>query len=104
VRRAGIPGAGAVQGAHVALMMADTERAHPIAPDTLSESYGLTPVEALVAIGIANGMSVSEISVAHGTSTNTVRSQLKTIFGKLNVTRQAELVKVLLTGPFGLVT
>jgi len=104
VRRTGIPGVGAVAGAHVALLMTDTEQSHPIAPDTLGEAYGLTPSEALVAIGIANGMSVDEISLAHATSNHTVRSQLKTIFSKLNVSRQAELVKVLLTGPFGLVT
>jgi len=104
VRRTGIPGIGAVAGAHVALLMSDTEQSHPISPDTLGEVYGLTPGEALVAIGIANGMSVDEISQAHGTSNHTVRSQLKTIFNKLNVSRQAELVKVLLTGPFGLVT
>ena len=104
VRRTGIPGVGAIAGAHVALLMTDTEQSHPIAPDTLGEAYGLTPSEALVAIGIANGMSVEEISQAHGTSSHTVRSQLKTIFNKLNVSRQAELVKVLLTGPFGLVT
>jgi len=104
IRRAGIPGIGAVAGAHVALLMTDTEQSHPIAPDTLGEAYGLTPSEALVAIGIANGMSVDEIAQAHGTSHHTVRSQLKTIFSKLHVSRQAELVKVLLTGPFGLVT
>ena len=104
VRRTGIPGVGAIAGAHVALLMTDTEQSHPIAPDSLGEAYGLTPSEALVAIGIANGMSVEEISKAHGTSSHTVRSQLKTIFSKLNVSRQAELVKVLLTGPFGLVT
>ncbi len=104
VRRASIPGVGAVAGAHVALLMTDTEQSHPISPDTLGEAYGLTPGEAMVAIGIANGMSVDEISQAHGTSNHTVRSQLKTTFSKLNVSRQAELVKVLLTGPFGLVT
>lgn len=104
VRHSGIPGIGVVSGAHIALLMADTEQSHLIAPETLSETYGLTPGEALVAIGIANGMSVGDISQAHGTTTHTVRSQLKAIFNKLNVSRQAELVKVLLSGPFGLVT
>jgi DNA-binding CsgD family transcriptional regulator/PAS domain-containing protein len=104
VRRSGFPGAGAVPGAHAALLMADAEQSHPIAPDTLSEAYGLTPAEALVAIAIANGMSVEDISRAHKTSSHTVRSQLRSIYEKLNVSRQAELVIVLLSGPFGLVT
>jgi hypothetical protein len=54
--------------------------------------------------GIASGMSLQEIADTHGTSKHTVRSQINTVFRKLNVSRQAELVKVLLLGPFGLVT
>ena len=104
VRQSGLSGAGAVQGARVAVLFTDTEQTHPISPDTLGEAYGLTPGEAMVAIGIANGMSVDEIAGAHGTSSHTIRSQLKKVFIKLNVSRQAEMVRILLAGPLGMVT
>jgi DNA-binding CsgD family transcriptional regulator len=102
VGRAGIPGASAIDGAKIALLMTDPEKSRAISPSTLCEAYGLTQTEAMVAIGIANGMTVNEITQAHGTTSNTVRSQLKNIFAKVNVSRQAELVKTLLTGPYNL--
>jgi DNA-binding CsgD family transcriptional regulator len=102
VGHAGIPGASAVEGAHIALLVADPEQTRAISPAILCEAYGLTQTEAMVAIGIANGMTIEDITAAHGTSSNTVRSQLKHIFGKVNVSRQAELVKTLLTGPYSL--
>jgi DNA-binding CsgD family transcriptional regulator len=102
VGRAGIPGATAVDGAQIALLMTDPEQSRAISPSTLCEAYGLTQTEAMIAIGIANGMTVNDITIAHGTSSNTVRTQLKNIFSKVNVSRQAELVKTLLTGPYNL--
>jgi len=102
VGHTGIPGASAVEGAHVAILLADPEQSRAISADFLSEFYSLTQAEATVAIGIANGMTIDDLTAAHGTSRNTIRSQLKSIFSKVNVSRQAELVKTLLTGPYSL--
>jgi len=83
-----------------AMYFSDPMHSHPMSPDTLIEAYGLTAAEAWVAIGIANGLSVEEVSEQSGTSINTARSQLRSIFRKTNTSRQTELIKLLLTGPF----
>lgn len=85
---------------HAAVLISDPERNQPIVPEALVTAYGLTPAEAQVAIAIANGLGVDETAELHNTKISTVKSQLKAIFRKLGVSRQAELVKILLTGPF----
>ena len=85
-----------------AMYFSDPAHSHPMLPDTLIETYSLTASEAWVAISIANGLSLEYVAEQSGTSINTARSQLRSIFRKTNTSRQAELVKLLLTGPFGI--
>ncbi len=85
-----------------AMYFSDPTRSHPMSPDTLTDTYGLTAAEAWIAIGVANGLSLEEVAEQSGTSINTARSQLRSIFRKTDTSRQAELVKLLLTGPFGI--
>jgi DNA-binding CsgD family transcriptional regulator/PAS domain-containing protein len=87
--------------AHVVMCFSDPERPSPIEDDKLAEVYQLTPAEAQVAISIANGLSVDEAAMMNNVAVSTIRSQLKSIYRKLGINRQTELVKVLLTGPFG---
>ncbi|MDX3925505.1 MAG: LuxR C-terminal-related transcriptional regulator [Shinella sp.] len=61
----------------------------------LAASHGLTPAEARVAANIAMGKSINETATLHGVSRETVRSQLKSVYVKLGVRRQAELVRLL---------
>ena len=68
--------------------------------DSLVSVYNLTPSEAQVAISLANGHSIDEIASASHHSAHTIRSQLKSVFRKTGVSRQSELIKLLLTGPF----
>lgn len=56
---------------------------------------GLTSAEADVAMLIAEGVSREEIAAKRAVSLNTVTSQLKSIFIKADVTREAELVALL---------
>lgn len=86
--------------AHAAVMFSDPEQNQPIVPEALKTAYGLTASEAQVAIAIANGLSVNEIAQLHNIKPATVKSQLLSIYRKLGISRQAELVKLLLTGPF----
>ena len=86
--------------AYVALCVSDPEKNQPVVPEALCSAYQLTPAEAQVAIAIANGLSVEDIAKRHNNTMNTVRSQIKTIFRKLGINRQGELVKILLSGPF----
>lgn len=55
----------------------------------------LTPTEADLARRLLNGASIAEIASARAVATATVRSQLQSIFMKLGVRRQAELVRLL---------
>ncbi|SFS03183.1 helix-turn-helix transcriptional regulator [Sphingomonas jatrophae] len=57
----------------------------------LRAAWDLSPAEAEVALALADGRSRAEIAAARGVSLETVRSQLKTLFGKAGVTREAEL-------------
>ncbi|RTL93692.1 MAG: hypothetical protein EKK31_31925 [Hyphomicrobiales bacterium] len=63
---------------------------------TLRERFGLTTAEARLALEIAQGVSLPAAASALQISYQTGRSQLKAIFAKLNVRRQAELVALLL--------
>lgn len=50
-----------------------------------------------MAVRLAEGMSVPEIAYALGISVETVRTHLKRTYGKLGVSRQAALVRLVLT-------
>jgi DNA-binding CsgD family transcriptional regulator len=70
--------------------------------DVLRTLYGLTPAEAAVASLLAEGKSVKEIADHTAVRENTVRMHLKKIFDKTGTKRQAELVKIVLSGPAAL--
>jgi len=63
---------------------------------TLSELFGLTPAEANLAILLSRGLSLAEASETQNISQHTARAQLKSIFSKTDVSRQAELVRLIL--------
>lgn len=56
--------------------------------------FALSPGELRVARAIIGGMSVSEIALERGISRETVRTQLKSIFSKLGISSQLELVRL----------
>jgi DNA-binding CsgD family transcriptional regulator len=87
-------------GAKVAVFLSDPNLQQPISIDNLVSVYSLTPSEAQVSISIANGHSIDEIAKQSHHSAHTIRSQLKSVFRKTGVSRQSELIKLLLTGPF----
>lgn len=57
--------------------------------------FDLTAAEARVARGIAGGSTVAHLSAQFGTTSETVRSQLKAVMAKTGTARQAELVQLL---------
>jgi DNA-binding CsgD family transcriptional regulator len=63
--------------------------------EVLQGLFDLTPAEARVARGIAEGQTVEAIAEGFGLSRETVRSQLKAVLGKTGLVRQAELVALL---------
>jgi DNA-binding CsgD family transcriptional regulator len=88
------------EGAKVAVFLSDPNLQQPISIESLVSVYGLTPSEAQVAISLANGHSIDQIANQSHHSAHTIRSQLKSVFRKTGVSRQSELIKLLLTGPF----
>jgi DNA-binding CsgD family transcriptional regulator len=61
---------------------------------TLRAAYGLTPAEAAVALHIIDGGDIASYATQAGVSPGTVRVQLKSIFAKIGIGRQAALVKL----------
>jgi DNA-binding CsgD family transcriptional regulator len=60
--------------------------------DVLAASLGLTRAEAEVALLTARGLSRDQVAALRGTSLDTVSTQLKSLFRKSDVNREAELV------------
>lgn len=85
-----------------ALVLIGDPEARPALPeDELARLYGLTPAEAALAAGLARGLSLAEIAEARGVRRETARWTLKQVLAKTDTRRQADLVRLLLTGPLG---
>jgi DNA-binding CsgD family transcriptional regulator len=84
------------------LFVSDPERTVAFEPTRIARLYGLSRAEARVAALLARGMRLEEIGEQLGIAYETVRKHLKQIFTKTGVSRQAELVRMLVTGPAGL--
>ena len=70
--------------------------AHYLPPESALRSYfGLSIAEARLAQHLASGEALEDAAKDLGISKNTARVQLKAVFTKLNVHRQAELVALL---------
>lgn len=64
--------------------------------EVVSKLFNLTPAETSLAIKIMNGMSLDEAAESSGIKRNTARAHLRSIFSKVDVTRQSDLIRVLL--------
>ena len=60
-------------------------------------ALGLTGMESQVAVLLAQGMSVREIAAATGRGESTIRSHVKHMFAKHRLSRQADLVRLVLS-------
>jgi DNA-binding CsgD family transcriptional regulator len=63
--------------------------------------YRLTPSEARLAQAVASGESLESYAEAHGIGVSTARWTMKQVLAKTGARRQADLVRMLLTGPAG---
>ena len=68
-----------------------------IDPGVVATTLGLTPAESHVAVGLAEGKSVPEIAQATGLSKNTVYWHLQQIYQKKSISRQVDLVRLVLS-------
>jgi DNA-binding CsgD family transcriptional regulator/PAS domain-containing protein len=94
-RDASFPG---VETAAAMVFVTDPERISVAGEDTLRMLFGLTRAEATLTRLLAEGVTLVEAGDRLGVARETVRKRLKTIFAKTNTHRQAELVRLVLSG------
>lgn len=68
----------------------------------IGKLYGLSRAESRVAALVASGYRLDQAAEKLDVAYETVRKHIKQIFGKTGTYRQAELVRMLVTGPAGL--
>jgi DNA-binding CsgD family transcriptional regulator len=67
--------------------------------DVIGLAFGLTAAETAIATAIAQGSTTEQVARERGVSVNTVRAQLRSVFEKVGVSRQTDLVRTLLALP-----
>lgn len=87
-----------LQGAAL-LFVFDPEATPSVTVDTVRQLFGLSQREAEVAAALCSGRTLDELAAERGTSINTIRTQLKSVFTKTGTSRQADLVSLLLASP-----
>lgn len=89
-RRLGL--SGAARAGAVAFVAPDREAASD-ASRMYRETFGLTPAEARLAAALKDGLALKEAAAALNISVNTARNQIKSVFEKLGVNRQGDLIR-----------
>ncbi len=84
--------------ARVLVVLHDPSTRVRLNPSLIAKLHGLTATEAATAAALAEGMSLAEIADARGSSEQTVRTHLKRVLANTGTHRQADLVRVLLSG------
>ena len=87
-----------------AIHITSPERRFALDPKKLRQLYKLTPAESRLAALLAQGLRLEDVAADLGVSLNTVRTHLKRIFSKTGTDRQAELVRLILSGPARIMT
>lgn len=94
-----VPGAlkaGAVATPTVAIFIRDPEAMAEVEGELVRQLFDLTPAEAAVARRLASGLSLEDAASSLDISRNTARAHLRSIFSKSGITRQTELVRLML--------
>ena len=97
-----LKGAEGLAGPAVAVFLRDPDAVTVPAHDIARQLFDFTPAEAQLALELANGLSLDDAACKLGILRNTARAHLRAIFSKTGVTRQSELIRVLLNGVLNL--
>jgi len=87
------------EGAAAAVFCSDPDAAVGGVARRLESMFGMTPAEARLTEALVHGQSLQEYADARHVTLSTVRTQLKAATAKTGTRRQADLVRVVLTGP-----
>ena len=86
------------------LLISDPDRRPAILGRHLVDWFGLTPAEADLAVQLANGARLENLTKRKGVRISTLRSQLRSVLGKTGADRQADLIGLLHRLPTTLVS
>jgi len=84
------------------VFLSDPDRGPRADAEITASLFGLTRAEARLSAKLASGRTLEEAAEELSVSLLTVRSQLKSIFGKTATSRQSELVRLLISSPAAL--
>ena len=79
------------------VLVVDPDRVARVDPGLVAEALGLTPAEARLAVMLATGHSVHAIAALTQRTEGTVRWHMKQIYRKQRISRQADLVRRVLS-------
>jgi DNA-binding CsgD family transcriptional regulator len=85
--------------AHVLVRITDPETPASHSAAILASFYGFTRAESEIANSLLAGLSIDEIATLRRVSLGTVRQQVKSILTKTGVSRQSDLIRLLMTLP-----
>lgn len=86
---------GTMPAAFTALYLSERETRFDLPALDIASLFGLTPAEARLAIALSEGASINDYAASQGIAAGTARIQLKSIFSKLGINRQPELVRLI---------
>lgn len=92
IRDDGLPDGDNIRG--VAVFIVDPNRAHVLNTEALSKIFSLSPAEGNIANALINGAKPNEIAEERRTSSETVRSQIKSIYRKTGAGSEGDLVRL----------
>ena len=79
----------------IVIVNAPARHVHP-PQEILQSLFGLTPAETRLALLVGDGYALREIGEMIGVSSNTLKTQLASIFRKTGTSRQAQVVRLML--------
>ncbi len=88
--------AAASSASTLAIYIRDSEAHADVESDLVRQLFDLTPAEAAVARRLTAGLSLEDAAHSLDISRNTARAHLRSIFSKSGITRQTELVRMVL--------
>jgi len=90
-----------VPGKHAAAMMFVVDPDQRVRPpeELLRKLFGLTSAEARVAVQLSDGAPFQQVSDKLGISRNTLKSQVGSVYGKIGINRQSDLIRLLMQLP-----
>jgi DNA-binding CsgD family transcriptional regulator/PAS domain-containing protein len=92
-----MPGHQDGNGACVAVYIRDYDSVPEVESEFVRQIFDLTPAEAAVTRRLTAGLSLEDAASSLDISRNTARAHLRSIFSKSGITRQTELVRLVLS-------